>query len=160
MRTRTALTAATVVLLALTGCSSDEKPDTAACKAAMAAELKKNAAAGQTAQADDPPAVCTGVEKETLERIAGELVLEEGGKAVEESLDETGEELADAVEDTASPASAECRAWIETELLDSTGSIDAASGVDVCGDLTNEELDQAIEDVTNDLMKEGATPAP
>ncbi|MFJ8221418.1 hypothetical protein [Streptomyces griseus] len=161
MRTRTTITAATAaILLALTGCSSDETPDTAACKTAMAAELKKNAANGQTAQADDPPAVCTGVEQETLERIAGELVLEEGGKAVEESLDESGEELADAVEDTASPASAECLAWIETELLDSTGSIDAASGVDVCGDLSDEELDQAIEDVTNDLIDEGATPAP
>ncbi|MFJ7523916.1 hypothetical protein ACIQ1S_03225 [Streptomyces griseus] len=162
MRTRTTTAAliAASILATLTACSSDTEPDTAACKAAMAAELKKNTAAGQTAQADDPPAVCTGVEQKTLERIVGELILEEGGKAVDESLDELGEELADAVEDTASPASAECLAWIETELLDSTGSIDAASGVDVCGDLSDEELDQAIEDVTNDLMKEGATPAP
>jgi transcription elongation factor len=53
---------------------------------------------------------------------------------------------------------AECRAWIEGELLDSTDNIDATAGQAVCGDLSDEEMDQAIDDVTNDLMAEGAEP--
>ncbi|MBA4865944.1 hypothetical protein H1V43_32290 [Streptomyces sp. PSKA54] len=53
---------------------------------------------------------------------------------------------------------AECRAWIEKELLDSTDDIDANAGQAVCGDMSDEEMDQAIDEVTDDLMAEGATP--
>ncbi|MFJ5893776.1 hypothetical protein [Streptomyces californicus] len=149
MRTRTT-TAALIAasLLALTACSSDEKPDAAACKTAMAKQLYQAIADGDQAEESSRPAACNGVDDKTLQRIAGELTTEKAGDAVE-----------DAVEDTTAQPSAECRAWIETELR-GTEDIDAASGVDVCGDLSEDELDQAIEDVTNDLTKDGATPAP
>ncbi|WP_098010479.1 hypothetical protein [Streptomyces sp. sk226] len=150
MRTRSTatLTAAAAILLALTSCSSDEKPDTAACKTAMAKQLDQAIADGDQAKESNRPAACDGVDDKTLQRIAGELTTEKAGDAVE-----------DAVEDTTAQPSPECRAWIETELR-GTGDIDAASGMDVCGDLTDEELDQAIEDVTNDLTNDGATTAP
>ncbi|UPT41785.1 MULTISPECIES: hypothetical protein [Streptomyces] len=150
MRTRHLLTAASaVVLLALTGCSSsDPKPDTAACKTAMAKQLDQAIADGDQAKESDRPAACDEVDTKTLERITGEL-----------TADKVGEVVDDAFTDTAGQPSAECRAWIEDELL-SSEDIDAANGMDVCGGLTGEQLDQAIEDVTNDLTNEGATPAP
>lgn len=55
--------------------------------------------------------------------------------------------------------SPECRAWIQKEILDSTESIDATTGVAVCGDLSDAEMDKAIEDVTDDLTAQGATAA-
>ena len=55
--------------------------------------------------------------------------------------------------------SAPCRAWIETELLDSSDNIDATSGAAVCGDMSEDELNQAIDEVTDDLMAKGAAPA-
>ncbi|MFJ6810642.1 hypothetical protein ACIQRK_32340 [Streptomyces anulatus] len=148
MRTRTTLTTTAVILLALTGCSSDSEPDTAACKTAMAKQLGQAMADGDEAAEGERPTECDGVDDETLQRIAGELTGDQIGRTVDDSLD-----------DTTGQPSAECRAWIETELQGS-GDIDAASGMDVCGDLTDEQLDQAIEDVTNDLTNEGATPAP
>ncbi|MFE3381913.1 hypothetical protein [Streptomyces anulatus] len=148
MRTRTATLTAAVILLAFTGCSSDDKPDTAACKTAMAKQLDQAIADGDQAKEGQRPAACDGVDTKTLERITGEL-----------TADKVGEVVDDAFTDAAGQPSPECRSWIEGELLGS-GDIDAASGVDVCGDLTDEELDQAIEDVTNDLTNEGATTAP
>lgn len=47
--------------------------------------------------------------------------------------------------------SPECRAWIEQELKDDTDSIDATSGYAACGDLSDDELDKAIEQVTSDI---------
>ncbi|MFI7291312.1 hypothetical protein ACIBRY_32385 [Streptomyces anulatus] len=145
MRTRYTLTTATVAaLLALTGCSSepDPKPDIAACKTAMVKQVDEAIAAGEEAVDGKRPAACDGVDDKTLERLAGEI-----------TKDKTAEFFGDTPEDTtenvAGQLSADCRAWIETELV-SSGAIDAADGVDVCGDLTDAEMDQAIEDVTND----------
>ncbi|HCA86360.1 MAG TPA: hypothetical protein DEQ61_13170 [Streptomyces sp.] len=53
----------------------------------------------------------------------------------------------------------ECRRWIEKELLDSSDDVDAESGYVECGDLSDEEMDRAIDGVTDDLMETGATPA-
>lgn len=153
MRTRTTTTAAAAaILLALTGCSSDSKPDIAACKTAMVKQVDQAMAAGEEAVEGTRPAACDGVDDKTLERLATEIT----AAKTAEFFGDTPEETAEA---GAGQPSADCRAWIETELL-SSGSIDAASGADVCGDLTDEELDQAIKDVTNDLTNEGATPAP
>lgn len=55
--------------------------------------------------------------------------------------------------------SPECRAWIKSELLDSTETIDAAPGYAACGDLSDEELQAAIDEVAGDLLAE-MTPAP
>ena len=102
-------------------------------------------------QQDQRPAACNGVDDKTLERIAGELITDHADQAVDDALQSA------APDTTTDPLSAECRAWIEDELLDSTDTIDGTTGNGVCGDLTDAELDQAIEDVTNSLI---ATPAP
>lgn len=47
--------------------------------------------------------------------------------------------------------SPECRAWIMQELKDDTDSIDAVSGQQACGDLSEDELNKAIEQVTKDI---------
>lgn len=50
---------------------------------------------------------------------------------------------------TVSPA---CRAWIAGELQDGTDSIDANSGHAACGDLTDAELGQAVDEVLAELV--------
>ncbi|MEI5036033.1 hypothetical protein RB201_35595 [Streptomyces sp. S1A(2023)] len=143
MRTRTTLTTTAVILLALTGCSSDQKPDIAACKTAMTKQVDQAMAAGEEAVDGKRPASCDGVDDKTLERLAGEITKDKTAEFF-------GDTPEDTTEDVAGQPSVDCRAWIETELI-SSGTIDAASGADVCGDLTDAQLDQAIEDVTNDL---------
>ncbi|MEE1779450.1 hypothetical protein ACIG8S_23575 [[Kitasatospora] papulosa] len=142
MRITTAVLATAGILLALTGCSSDTA-DPKACKAAMSKQADEAIAAGEAAEEGKRPQACVGVDAETLQRIAGELISEQTGKAAE-----------DAVSTTPAPAGGitdECRAWIKDELLDATDTIDGTAGNSVCGDLTDAEMDQAIEDVTNDL---------
>lgn len=145
MNTRIAAATLTAgLLLALTGCSTTEA-DPAACKAAM------DAAYDQGKQQETRPAACDGVDDKTLQRIAGELITEHAGEAVDDAIESAAP---DAPTD---PVSDECRAWIQDELLDSSDTIDGTTGNGVCGDLTDEQLDQAIEDVTNSLL---ATPTP
>lgn len=65
--------------------------------------------------------------------------------------------------DAAAPAASptippKCRAWLEKELLDSSADIDATSGYAVCGQLSDEEMNRAIDEVTNDLEHQSATP--
>ncbi|WP_404974878.1 hypothetical protein [[Kitasatospora] papulosa] len=141
MRTTTAVLATAGILLALTGCSSDTA-DPKACKAAMSKQADKAIAAGEAAEEGKRPQACEGVDAETLQRIAGELISEQTGKAAEDALQSAAP--ADGITD-------ECRAWIKDELLDATDTIDGTAGNSVCGDLTDAEMDQAIEDVTNDL---------
>lgn len=50
---------------------------------------------------------------------------------------------------TVSPA---CRAWIAGELQDGSDSIDADSGHAACGDLTDAELGQAVDEVLAELV--------
>ncbi|WP_328920659.1 hypothetical protein OG911_28055 [Streptomyces sp. NBC_00208] len=149
MRTYTAIAAAVITLLALTGCSSDTKADPAACKAVLAKQLAEAVAAGDKAKQGKRPPACNGVDDKTLERIAGELATEQAGKAVEDAIESAAPEA------TTVPISDECHAWIKAELLDTSDDIDAAAGSAVCGDLSDAEMDQAIEDVTNELT---ATP--
>lgn len=154
MRTRTAAAIAALLLAPLTACSSDTEADPAACKAAMVQQLKDATEDGE--KGTRPPA-CKGLDDKTLERLAG--------KATNEWLDSDAADQAveDAIEsqspepDPTAQLSDECRAWIENELLDSSDSIDATDGYSVCGDLSEEELDQAIEQVTDDLIEQGAT---
>jgi flagellar basal body-associated protein FliL len=55
--------------------------------------------------------------------------------------------------------SPECRTWIKAELLDSSEEVDATPGYEACGDLSNEELQAAIDEVTEELTAE-ITPQP
>lgn len=54
---------------------------------------------------------------------------------------------------TVSPA---CRAWIAGELQDASESIDATAGHTACGDLTEAEFDQAVDEVTGELLASAA----
>ncbi|MFI8301549.1 hypothetical protein ACIGCZ_37205 [Streptomyces nigra] len=60
---------------------------------------------------------------------------------------------------TSAPVSEECRAWIRTELLDDSEKIDATAGYGACGDLSDDELQAAIDEVTEELSAE-ITPEP
>ncbi|MFJ8871078.1 hypothetical protein ACIRD6_35665 [Streptomyces sp. NPDC102473] len=151
MRTTTAVLATAGILFALTGCSSDTA-DPTACKAAMSKQADEAIAAGEAAEEGQRPQACEGVDAETLQRIAGELISEQASKAAEDALP--------SAEPTPAGITDECRAWIEDELLDASDAIDGTAGNSVCGDLTDAEMDQAIEDVTNSLTEQGGTVAP
>lgn len=139
------------VLLALTSCSSDTS-DPKACKAAMAQQLNAAMAAGDQATPGTRPSACDGVDAKALERITGEVLADQAGAEIDASLE------ANTPGATASSLPPECRAWLESELLDTSDSINAEVGQAACGDLTDAEMDQAIEDVTDDLSEQGDVP--
>ena len=154
MHTRTIAAAlAAGLLLALTACSSsgNTKADPAACKAAMGKDLAAAIAAGDEAEQSKRPAACNGIDDKTAQRIAGELIAEQLGKTTDDATSSAEPEPATV------PVSAECRAWIETELRSNSDAIDAAAGQSACSELTDDELDQAIDEVTNELIEQGAT---
>ncbi|MER8004975.1 hypothetical protein [Streptomyces sp. NPDC094149] len=152
MKTRTAACAALLALTAaLTACStsSDTKADPAACKAAMRKQFQDAIAAGDTATPSTRPPQCNGVDAKTLQKFAADLMTDQLGKSVESAFPDDTE---------TSNITADCRAWIEKELEDSSDSIDATAGYEACGYMSKDELDKAIDTVTNDLMS--ATPSP
>jgi hypothetical protein len=162
MKTRTA--ACTVLLAltaALTACSSSSgtKADPAACKAAMTKLLRDGIAKGKDVPEGKKPAACKGIDDKTLERLGKEVLAKELPKAVESALPKAIESALATPTET-STITPECRAWIKKELLDSSDSIDATSGEAACGYLPKAELDTAIDTVTNELMKQSATPTP
>lgn len=110
--------------------------------------------AGNEPKKSKSPAACDGVDNETLQRFAAELISDRAGKAAEDAIESAAPDA------TTVPLSDECRAWIEDALLAKSGDIDAAAGYGACGAMSQEELDQAVEDVTDDLIKQGATTAP
>jgi hypothetical protein len=82
MRARTAAAIAVLLLAPLTACSSGgDKADPAACKAAMAKQLK-DAAGGSTAE-NKRPAACNGVDDTTVQKYVGEIMESEIGKQVD-----------------------------------------------------------------------------
>lgn len=154
MKTRTAACAALLALAAtLTACSSGSgtKADAGACKSAMRKQLKDAIDDGATATPGTRPSQCDGVDTKTLEKYAGELMADQVGDAVNSALPS-------ATDTAVAGVSPECRAWIEDELLSTSGGIDATEGYKHCGSLPEDELNQAIEDVTNSLLT--ATPTP
>lgn len=80
MKTRTAACATLLALTAaLTACSSSDstKADPAACKAALTADFKKAAAAGDKATPADRPAACDGLDDKTAQKLATEVLNEQ-----------------------------------------------------------------------------------
>jgi hypothetical protein len=70
MRTRTAITAVLLALAATTAaCSSSDKPDLAACKAAMEKQFKD---AKKSEQGKRPDA-CDGVDAKTMDQYTQEI---------------------------------------------------------------------------------------
>ncbi|MFE4960806.1 hypothetical protein ACFRCW_44590 [Streptomyces sp. NPDC056653] len=88
---RTRLSAAVVTaaaLLALTGCGAEADP--AACKAAMAKAFDEAIAAGDTTNSlkkSESPDACDGVDDETVQRFAAELISDRAGKAAEDVME-------------------------------------------------------------------------
>lgn len=64
----------------------------------------------------------------------------------------TADSEASATATAAANVSPACRAWIAEELQDGTDSIDATTGHTACGDLTDAELGQAVDEVLDELM--------
>ena len=170
MRARTALCATLLTLTALTaGCSGDNGTlaSPAACKKALATQLQE---AMDSDKKGSRPAACEGLDAKTLEDLAGEVTaewLETDGadKAVTDAMrDAFGDGIPVPEVTEPEPATAEipadCRAWLEDELLDSSEDIDATTGYSACSGLSDEEMDQAIEDVTNDIIEQRATATP
>lgn len=99
------------------------------------------------------PAACNGIDDKTAQRLAGEVTKEwlasdEADKAVSDIVDS-----ASPVPVPTSPQiSDECHAWIKAELQDSTEDTNATAGNGVCGNLSDKELDQAVEDVTQEMI--------
>ncbi|MBX9366820.1 hypothetical protein [Streptomyces sp. WAC04114] len=81
--------------------------------------------------------------------------------------DDSGESRADpapTVSVTVEPSpsvsvSPECRTRIKAELLDDSKEIDATPGYNACGDLSEDELQAAIDEVTEELSAQ-ITPEP
>ncbi|MFF7949411.1 hypothetical protein [Streptomyces griseorubiginosus] len=154
MNTRTAACAALLALTAtLTACSSgdDANADPAACKSAMRKQLQDAIDAGASATPGTRPTECDGINNKTLEKYAGQLMADQVGDALNSALPSP-------TDTTVAGVSPECRAWIEQELRSTGGGINATEGYKVCGSLPEDELNQAIEDVTNSLLT--ATPTP
>ncbi|MEU9173040.1 hypothetical protein AB0D34_35605 [Streptomyces sp. NPDC048420] len=152
MNTRTVACAALLALTAtLTACSggSDAKADPAACKSAMRKQLQTAIDSGATATPGTRPSQCDGVDTKTIQKYSGELMADHVSDALNSALPS-------ATDTAIADVSPECRAWIKDELLSTGGGIDATEGYKHCGSLPEDELNQAIEDVTQDLIN--ATP--
>lgn len=155
MHTRAVAYAVLLAFAAFTaGCSEGDGgafADEPACRKALAAQLEEAVAKGDDASEGKQPAACIGISPERLQQITGDLMTEQLGKAFESALatpaDPTG--LTD-----------ECRAWIESELLDTSEGIDVTPGYNACGHMSDAELDAAIENVTDELSNQGAAPSP
>jgi hypothetical protein len=138
----------TVLAATTVGCSSNDSSstDVTACKTAMREQLEDSIAAGETATPGTRPAACDGIDADTLQQLVGDLTAEQLDNAVESALPEPSDtEAADGI-------SPECRAWIEDELTDSSGSIDATGGEAACGYMTEDELNAAIDTVVEEQL--------
>lgn len=75
-RVAVAVTTAVLSLAVLTACGSDDKPDAAACKKAIAEQIK----GGENAKGNEKrPSACKGVDDKTVQRLVSEVVKEELG---------------------------------------------------------------------------------
>ena len=101
------------------------------------------------------PAACVGLDAKTLEKITGQVINEyldsdqaskDLGKAFEDGM-----KSAIPTPSASTGVSPECRAWIAKEIQDSSSSIDATAGYAACGDLSDDELQAAIDGVEKEL---------
>lgn len=123
--------------------------DPAACKAKLTENYRKVMANGAKGPTQKSPTACAGLDEETLNRMTGEVI----GEYLDS--DQAERDVASLLPSPLGSASAsvspECRTWIKAELLDDTEEIDATPGYDACGHLSGEELQAAIDAVTEEL---------
>jgi hypothetical protein len=151
MNTRTAACAALLALTAtLTACSSSDSPkaDPAACKAAMTKQYKDAVAKGDNAPEGTRPKACEGVDDTTVQQFASDIMKDAVGDALSTPTAAAGPDI-----------TPECRKWIEGELTDSSDSINATAGLKACPGMDNDQLNAAIQTVTDEMLHSAtATP--
>ncbi|MFI1720638.1 hypothetical protein [Streptomyces sp. NPDC020489] len=151
-----ALLVLTVVLTAaLSACAGDGQSEThadpGACKIAMREQLRDAIAAGATATPTAPPSQCDGVDAGTLQKYSGELMADQVSDALDGPLPQAT---------ATTGVTSECRAWLTAELRRTGGGVDFTEGRKICGDLPEDELSQALQDVANSLLTAAPTRTP
>jgi hypothetical protein len=125
----------------------------AACKRVLADGYRKVMANGGKGPEQKQPPECAGLDTKTLKRIMGEVLSEyldseqakkDLGKAFEDGV-------ASALPSASASISPECRKWIGKELLDGSSTVDGTAGYAACGDLSDAEMQAAIDGVEKEL---------
>jgi len=132
--------------------------DPAACKTALAHNYRKAMTDGAKGPEQPRPAECRGLDTKTLKKITGEVI----GEYLDS--DQADKDLGKAFEDgvksalptPSSGVSAQCREWIAGELQDDSSSIDGTAGYAACGDLSDGEMQAAIDEVEKELAASAA----
>jgi hypothetical protein len=133
----------------------DSSASPAACKTVLADNYRKVMADGGKGPEQKQPPECVGLDTKTLKRITGEVISEyldseqakkDLGKAFEDGM-------ASALPTPSASASVspECREWIGKELLDGSSSVDGTAGYAACGDLSDAEMQAAVDRVEKEL---------
>ena len=133
----------------------DSSASPAACKRVLAANYQKAVADGGKGPDQKKPAACAGLDTKTLKKITGEVLSEY--LASEQAEKDLGKAFEDGVASAMATPSAsasispECREWIGKALLDDSSSVDGAAGYAACGDLSDAEMQAAIDGVGKEL---------
>lgn len=133
----------------------DGTASAAACKRVLADGYRKVMANSGKGPEQPRPSECAGLDKKTLERITGEVISEYLDSA--QAKKDLGKAFEDGVKSAlptpseSAGASAECRKWIAEELQDNSSSIDGTTGYAACGDLSDAEMQAAIDEVEKEL---------
>ncbi|BCM70879.1 hypothetical protein EASAB2608_06213 [Streptomyces sp. EAS-AB2608] len=159
MRRRTTATILLAAALALAGCSNSSSGDS---KPFRAPSVTPSAPASKSVA--DQIAACTdaivagkdeGDGAPECVDLSPDDYMDALQAANKKGRDALGKQLGDA--SALVGVSPECRTWIKAELLDSTEEIDATSGYEACGDLSDAELQAAIDAVEKQLVAESTT---
>lgn len=149
----------TVLLAGAAGCSHADGNSTiaapAACKSTLAHNYRKVMAAGGKGPEQKQPAACVGLDTKTLQQIAEQVISEysrsDQAKKDAEKAFKDGMKSALPTPSALPSVSPECRAWISNEIQDDSSSIEATAGYAACGDLSDDELQAAIDRVEREL---------
>lgn len=138
----------------------DASASPAACKSALADNYRTVMANGGKGPKQKQPSACAGLDAKTLEKITGEVVSEYlDSDQAKKDLNKAFEDGVKSALPTASASagvSSECREWIAEEIQDGSSSIDGTAGYAVCGDLSDAEMQAAIDAVVKELEASGA----
>jgi hypothetical protein len=124
-----------------------------ACKTVLAANYRKVMANGGKGPEQKQPAECGGLDAKTLKKITGEVISEYlDSDQAKKDLNKAFEDgVKSALPTPSAGVSSECREWIAGEIQDGSSSIDGTAGYAVCGDLSDAEMQAAIDGVVKEL---------
>jgi hypothetical protein len=131
----------------------DSSASPAACKTVLADGYRKVMANGGKGPEQKQPPECVGLDTETLKKITGEVISEylDSEQAKEDLGKAFDDGVASAMPSASASISPECRKWIGKELLDGSSSVDGTAGYAACGDLSDAEMQSAIDGVEKEL---------